>query len=522
MSEEELETEPEPHPVLEQLPGIQYCINSPPPWPEAVLLGFQHFILAIGSIVFIPTMLIPEMGGGNKEKAAVIQTSMFVSGVNTLLHSFFGTRLPSVIGGSYAFLIPATTIIGAGRYTSIQSPEQRFRQSMREIQGALIVASCFQMVLGFSGLWRNVARLFSPLSMVSLIAFTALGLSHLGFPLIATCTEVGVPQLILIVAISQYLPKLIHTNRPVLDRYALLISVPFVWFYAAVLTWTNAVPKNARCRTDGPGLIGASPWLHIPYPFHWGPPTFRAGKAFAMMVASFVASTESTGSFIAAARYGSATPVPPSVLSRGVGWLGIGTLLNALFGSVTGTMATVENTGLLALTRAGSRRVVQISSLFMIVFSILGKFGAVLASIPPPILAASYCVFFGYVLSAGLGFLQFCNVNSFRTKFVLGFSFMVGLSVPQYGREHFLVPEVGPVHSRAHWLNDMVSVVLMSSATVAAAAAVAADMIVRDEEARKDNGSDWWEKFVVYSKDARTDEFYRLPGKLLNKCFPSL
>lgn len=95
-----------------------------------------------------------------------------------------------------------------------------------------------------------------------------------------------------------------------------------------------------------------------------------------------------------------------------------------------------ENAGLLALTRVGSRRVVQISAGFMIFFSILGKlllnevlemganwisttnwpflanllfllsavfhqctgkFGAVFASIPAPIIAALYCLFFAYV-----------------------------------------------------------------------------------------------------------------------------
>jgi len=35
---------------------------------------------------------------------------------------------------------------------------------MRATQGALIVASTLQIVLGFSGLWRNVARLVSGLS----------------------------------------------------------------------------------------------------------------------------------------------------------------------------------------------------------------------------------------------------------------------------------------------------------------------------------------------------------------------
>lgn len=50
--------------------------------------------------------------------------------------------------------------------------------------------------------------------------------------------------------------------------------------------------------------------------------------------------------------------------------------------------------------------------------------------------------------SAGLGFLQFCNLNSFRTKFILGFSLFVGLSVPQYFKEYELVAGYGPVHTR--------------------------------------------------------------------------
>ncbi|KAG9156468.1 hypothetical protein Leryth_019979 [Lithospermum erythrorhizon] len=67
--------------------------------------------------------------------------------------------------------------------------------------------------------------------------------------------------------------------------------------------------------------------------------------------------------------------------------------------------------GFLALTRVGSRRVTQIAAGFMIFFSILGKFGAVFASIPAPIVAALYCLFFAYVGSAGLSFLQFCNLK---------------------------------------------------------------------------------------------------------------
>lgn len=111
----------------------------------------------------------------------------------------------------------------------------------------------------------------------------------------------------------------------------------------------------------------------MPYPFQWGRPTFNAGETFAMMAASLVSlfevfftpetsryfqnsytklqtqleilslnyelvvenssfvvyfhNLQSTGTFYATARYGSATPVPPSVIGRGVGWL-VGFLYN--------------------------------------------------------------------------------------------------------------------------------------------------------------------------------------------------
>lgn len=79
---------------------------------------------------------------------------------------------------------------------------------MRAIQGALIIASTIQIILGFSGLWRNAARLalnltkfydchqivtlffffrlLSPLSAVPLVALAGLGLYEFGFPGVST------------------------------------------------------------------------------------------------------------------------------------------------------------------------------------------------------------------------------------------------------------------------------------------------------------------------------------------------
>ncbi|XP_012440688.1 putative nucleobase-ascorbate transporter 10 [Gossypium raimondii] len=517
---------PQPHSVKEQLPGIQYCINSSPPWPEAIILGFQHYLLTLGITVLIPSIIVPQMGGGNTEKAAVIQNLLFVSGLSTLFQSFFGTRLPIVVVGSYAYLIPVTSIIQASRYTSYSDPYERFVRTMRGIQGALIGAAFFQCTIGFLGLWRNAVRFLSPLSVVPYVTFTGLGLYHLGFPMLAKCVEVGLPGIILMVFISQFLPRYLESKRSLCGRFSILFSVSITWLFAQLLTSTTVYkhkPENTQisCRTDRAGLISTAPWIYLPYPFQWGSPTFNAGDAIVMMAPAFVSLFESTGTFFAAARYGSATPVPPSVISRGAGWLGIGVLLNGCLGSVTGNTASVENVGLLALTRVGSRRVIQISAGFMIFFSIFAKFGAFFASVPLPIVAAVYCVLFSFVSSAGLSFLQFCNLNSFKTKFILGFSFFMGLSVPQYFREYFH----GGWRS-AHptgLFSDIVVVIFMSHTTVAALVALFFDLTLcrENDESRKDIGLNWWEKFSFYKSDVRNDEFYALPFRL-NKLFPSI
>ncbi|KAJ0776321.1 putative xanthine/uracil/vitamin C permease [Helianthus annuus] len=368
----------------------------------------------------------------------------------------------------------------------------------------------------------------SPLSAVPLVGLAGFGLYEFGFPGVVRCVEIGLPQLIFLVIISQYLSHFIHSGKNIFDRFAVLISVAIIWIYAHLLTvggaYNHAAPKTqTSCRTDRAGLVDSAPWIRVPYPFQWGPPSFDAGEAFAMMMTAFVTLIESTGGFIAVSRYASATHMPPSILSRGIGWQGIGILLSGVFGTVNGSSVSIENAGLLALTRVGSRRVVQISAGFMIFFSILGKFGAIFASIPAPIVAALYCLFFAYVGSGGLSFLQFCNLNSFRTKFILGFSFFLGLSVPQYFNEYEAINGYGPVHTSARWFNNMVNVPFSSEPFVAGILAYVLDTTLpkKDGSIRKDRGKHWWDKFQSFKTDARSEEFYSLPFNL-NKHFPSV
>jgi xanthine/uracil permease len=53
------------------------------------------------------------------DKVRVVQTLLFVTGINTLLQTLFGTRLPTVVGGSYAFVVPIMAIIQDSSFSGI-------------------------------------------------------------------------------------------------------------------------------------------------------------------------------------------------------------------------------------------------------------------------------------------------------------------------------------------------------------------------------------------------------------------
>ncbi|KAL5700053.1 N-terminal acetyltransferase [Ranunculus cassubicifolius] len=514
------------HPPMEQLQDLEYCIDSNPSWVETFILAFQNYILMLGTTVMIPSFLVPLMGGSHHDKAMVVQTLLFASGWNTLLQTLCGTRLPVVMGGSYAYIISAVYIIGDPSLQKITDPHERFLHTMRAIQGSVIIASIIPIFLGFSKVWGHFSRFFSPLGMAPVVGLVGLGLFDRGFPAVGNCVEVGIPMLLLVIALSQFLKHIPVKDIPIFERFPVLISVTIIWVYSHILTSAGAykntsVSTQVSCRTDRAYLISSAPWFRPPFPGQWGAPTFNAGHVFATISAVLVSMIESTAAYKAASRLAIATPPPAYVLSRGIGWQGLGILSDALLGTGTGSTVLVENVGLLGLTRVGSRRVVEISAGFMIFFSFLGKFGALFASIPFPIFAALYCVLFGLVASVGISFLQFTNMNNMRNLFITGISLYLGISVPQYFNETSLTSRHLPVNTHARWFNAFLNTIFSSPPTVGLIVAVVLDNTLDVERSKKDRGMPWWAKFRTFGGDNRNEEFYNLPFNL-NRCCPTI
>lgn len=75
----------------------------------------------------------------------------------------------------------------------------------------------------------------------------------------------------------------------------------------------------------------------------------------------------------------------------------------------------------------------------MLLLGLVGKFSALFASLPDPVLGALFCTLFGMITAVGLSNLQFVDLNSSRNLFVLGFSIFFGLMLPNYLKQNPLV-----------------------------------------------------------------------------------
>lgn len=86
--------------------------------------------------------------------------------------------------------------------------------------------------------------------------------------------------------------------------------------------------------------------------------------------------------------------------------------------------------------KVASRSVFTTAAVIMIVCGVIGKFGAILALIPEPIIGGTLLIGLGMVVSVGISVLQFSDMSSMRNITVLGVSFLAGLMIPEWITAH--------------------------------------------------------------------------------------
>lgn len=527
---------------------MKYALRDKPGLVPLILYGIQHYFSMAGSIVLLPLVIVPAMGGSDDDTARVISTVLLVSGLTTLLHTSFGSRLPLVQGSSFVYLAPALVIINSKEFLSLGL--DRFKETMRELQGAVISASLVQMLIGYSGLMRLMLRLINPVVVAPTVSAVGLAFYTYGFPVVGSCPEVGIPQILVVILLALYLRKINIFGHRVFQIYAVPLSLGIIWAYAFLLTAggaynfkgcnmnvpvSNIVSAQCRkhvytmqhCRTDTSNALITSSWFRVPYPFQWGVPTFHWKTAGVMIAASFIASVDSVGTYHAASLLVASKAPSPGVVSRAIGLEGLTSALAGIWGTGMGATTLTENVHTIAVTKIGSRRAVEFGACILILISFIGKVGGLIASIPRVIVAALLCLMWTLLTALGLSNLRYSETGSSRNVLIVGLSLFMSFSLPvyfqHYGRlalvailpsyfQPYMVPSHGPVRTGMLGLDFFLNSILSMNMVIAFLVAITLDNTVPG--GRQERGSYIWSNSTTTKNDLNIVKDYGLPDRV--------
>lgn len=388
--------------------GLLYRIEDRPNLQLSILLGFQHIVAAFGGIVAVPLVIGPAIGVDVRTTAMLVSSTIFVAGLATIIQARgiykIGAKLPCIMGTSFTFVGPAITV-----GTSM---------GLAGIFGATILGSFIEMIL--SRFIKPLMKFFPPVvtgTVVTLIGLTLVPVSMdwcaggIGSPTYGSITNICIALMVMIIVVGFNI-----YGKGVLSSSSILIGM-FVGYLTCIpIGLVDFTPIKEASWIGLPG---------IPVILEHGIKFSLAGVA-PFIIAYLVTTIETVGCLIAIGE-ASDTKTSSEQLSKGVLADGLGSFLAGFFGVCPNTTFS-QNIGLIPITKVSSRYVVIISGVIMMLLGIFPKLGALVASIPSPVLGGAGIVMFGVVAASGIKTLSKVNINN-RNLIIISVSIALGLGI---------------------------------------------------------------------------------------------
>src|SRR3954466_12388727 len=358
-----LEDKPRPappkHPVDEMLPPAKLAVY-----------GFQHVLAFYAGAVIVPILLAGAIGLSQQELVHLINADLFTCGIASMIQSIgfwkVGVRLPLLQGVTFTAVSPMIAIgLAAGGGT----------EGLLVIYGAVMVAGLFTFFI--APYFSRLIRFFPP--VVTGTVITIIGIALL--PVAAADAAGGAG------------PTLDPTSGKnmayALGTLALIVLIQrmFKGFMATVAVLVGLVVGTLVAYVLGDAhfdAVATSAWFGVTTPFYFGWPKFALAAIVSMIVVMLITAPDTTGDVFAAGEIVEKRIVREDI-ARALRADGLATTLGGILNSFPYT-CFAENVGLVRLTRVKSRYVVATAGGIMIILGLIPKAGAIVASIPHPVL----------------------------------------------------------------------------------------------------------------------------------------
>lgn len=426
--------------------------DETPPLAQAIPLGLQHVLAMFASNV-TPSIIVAGAAGlafGGAEQVYLIQMAMLFAGVATLFQTVgfgpVGARLPIMQGTSFAFVG-----VLAGIAATL---------GLNVALSACIVAGVIHFCLG--AVIQHLRWLFPPL-------VTGLVILAIGLYLIPVAIKYAAGGAATFQMEAESFGSLMHWSvaltvvvvslvlkfftKGALSNSAILIGLIAGYLLALAFGMVNF------------GAVAKAGWVTsvtaLPYGFE-----FNLGAVIAVTLVSVVSAIETVGDASATTKAGAGRQATDREVAGATYADGLGTAVAGVFGGLPNTSFS-QNVGIVGMTGIMSRHVVTIGALLLILCGLVPKIGAVIASMPLPVLGGGVIVMFGMVAAAGLNMLTEVEMNR-RNMVIIAVSLAAGLGLN-------LVPEA------VQYLPGVVKTLATSAVAPTALVAVVLNLVLPED-----------------------------------------
>ena len=342
------------------------------PIGQTLAMGVQHVVAMFGSTILAPLLM------GFDPNVAIL-----MSGIGTLI--FFvivGGHVPSYLGSSFAFI---GVVIAATGYTAGSG----FNGNLSVALGGIIACGFIYAIVGLIVIGTGVQwieKLMPPVVTGAVVAVIGLNLAPTAVKSVGTGTFnacIAIITMICVGGVAVY-------TRGMIQK--LLILVGIVLSYIIYFILANVLGLGPAINFS---IISNAAWFGLPT---FASPTFDFNAILLITPVVIILIGENLGHVKAVTAMTGRNLDP--YMGRAFLGDGIATMFAASFGG-TGVTTYGENIGVMAATRVYSTLIFAVAACFAIVLGFSPKFGAIIQTIPQPLLGGVSIVVFGLIAVAG-------------------------------------------------------------------------------------------------------------------------
>ena len=337
-------------------------------------LSLQHVLAMFGS-----TVLVPMLTG------LPVSLALVASGIGTLFYIFVTKgKSPVYLGSSFAYIAPISSALALGATVNAEGVITN-GANYGAVSGGLIMVGLVYLVLAliikFTGTgWVN--KILPPIVIGPTIMV-------IGLSLAATAVNMA-SEHVMVALITLLTAALVSTYTKGLMQLLPIFSAIVVGYLAALgygLVDFTAVSEAA--------------WFALPeFAFLHAKPQFTLEIASLMIPVALVTVTEHIGDHLVLSSIVGRDLTKTPGLHRTLVGDGVATLLAGFMGGPANTTYG-ENTGVIGLTKVASVWVIGGAAIVAFCLGFIGKFTALVQTIPTAVLGGVSILLFGVIASSG-------------------------------------------------------------------------------------------------------------------------